>query len=570
MNSVRGAAYLAGLKDALVVDVGGTTTDVGMVVQGMPRMCGAFVDVCGVLTNFRMPDVTSFGLGGGSLVTWEAGSPSEQRQHQRCRVGPLSVGSTLTEKSLVCGGNTLTASDVAVLLYDRIPGLAHRQQAVETVTLDRLDLDRLRTAWEFMQQKLTAAVDAAKTSADAVPLIVVGGGSGLCGDHLSGVSQIIRPDHAAVANAVGAAIPQVAGTVDTLLHLTDATRQQLLAAAVHQATAAAVAAGADQDTCEVVEQEEIPVAYGPAGSSHVHIKAVGQLKLQEIHAHSAATAAAEPPETSGVGGLTAAAAAAAPTLIAAAVRPAEQVSGLQDQQQWQELSSPTTGSTIGTSSQLPSTHSLSELQQYTPKITVQGLWEISSLDIDAIAIGAQILGAGGGGSASHNRLKLLHAMTRRWHSTDRLHDSAAADQPAATAADQPETPSTLHSSSSSSMRVPMIMALEDLPDDAYVCDVGGMGAPTVSAEKLDNYECSAAVQALSEVLPQPITALIVAEVGGGNALEPLAVGLKRGLPVVDADLMGRAFPELQMNTGTNWGCFRAVVVKMLYLDNRFV
>eukprot|EP00878_Enallax_costatus_P039678 GHUV01045559.1.p1 GENE.GHUV01045559.1~~GHUV01045559.1.p1 ORF type:complete len:375 (+),score=112.12 GHUV01045559.1:137-1126(+) len=100
------------------------------------------------------------------------------------------------------------------------------------------------------------------------------------------------------------------------------------------------------------------------------------------------------------------------------------------------------------------------------------------------------------------------------------------------------------------MKVPMVICLTDLPDDAYVCDVGGMGAPTVSAEKLDSFECSAAVQGLSEVLPRPVTALLCAEVGGGNALEPLAVGLERGLPVVDADLMGRAFPELQMTTAS--------------------
>ncbi|WIA30432.1 hypothetical protein OEZ86_000516 [Tetradesmus obliquus] len=92
------------------------------------------------------------------------------------------------------------------------------------------------------------------------------------------------------------------------------------------------------------------------------------------------------------------------------------------------------------------------------------------------------------------------------------------------------------------------MSLKDLPDDAYVCDVGGMGAPTVSAEKLDSYECAAAVQALSAALPRPLTALLCAEVGGGNALEPLAVDMELGLPVVDADLMGRAFPELQMST----------------------
>jgi DUF917 family protein len=94
------------------------------------------------------------------------------------------------------------------------------------------------------------------------------------------------------------------------------------------------------------------------------------------------------------------------------------------------------------------------------------------------------------------------------------------------------------------------MSLQDLADDAYLCDVGCMGAPTVSAEKLDSHECMSAVRGLSAALPVAISALLCAEVGGGNGLEPLAVGLELGLPVVDADLMGRAFPELQMNTAS--------------------
>ena len=68
-NSMRGAAFLSGLKDAMVVDVGGTTSDVGALTHGFPREASVAVDIGGVRTNFRMPDVYSFGLGGGSLVT---------------------------------------------------------------------------------------------------------------------------------------------------------------------------------------------------------------------------------------------------------------------------------------------------------------------------------------------------------------------------------------------------------------------------------------------------------------------------------------------------------------------
>src|SRR5580658_8434901 len=67
-NSMRGAAFLSGLKDAMVVDVGGTSSDVGQLRNGFPREANSVVEVGGVRTLFRMPDLYSIGLGGGSVV----------------------------------------------------------------------------------------------------------------------------------------------------------------------------------------------------------------------------------------------------------------------------------------------------------------------------------------------------------------------------------------------------------------------------------------------------------------------------------------------------------------------
>ncbi len=67
-NSIRGASYLSRLKDAIVIDVGGTTTDLGVIQNGFPRESSIAVTIGGVRTNFRMPDVVSIGLGGGSVV----------------------------------------------------------------------------------------------------------------------------------------------------------------------------------------------------------------------------------------------------------------------------------------------------------------------------------------------------------------------------------------------------------------------------------------------------------------------------------------------------------------------
>jgi N-methylhydantoinase A/oxoprolinase/acetone carboxylase beta subunit len=82
-NSLRGAAWLTGASDAIVVDIGGTTSDVGVLVARFPRQSTVHVDVGGVRTNFRMPDILSIGLGGGSLV---------RETPDGVTVGPDSVG----------------------------------------------------------------------------------------------------------------------------------------------------------------------------------------------------------------------------------------------------------------------------------------------------------------------------------------------------------------------------------------------------------------------------------------------------------------------------------------------
>src|SRR5438552_6550582 len=102
-NSMRGAAFLSGIADAMVVDVGGTSTDVGQLRRGFPREANSVVAIGDVRTLFRMPDLLSIALGGGSIVGTEP-----------LQVGPASVGYRLTEEALVFGGHTVTATDAAV------------------------------------------------------------------------------------------------------------------------------------------------------------------------------------------------------------------------------------------------------------------------------------------------------------------------------------------------------------------------------------------------------------------------------------------------------------------------
>jgi N-methylhydantoinase A/oxoprolinase/acetone carboxylase beta subunit len=261
-NSMRGAAFLSGLQEAMVVDIGGTTSDVGMLVHGFPREASVAVDIGGVRTNFRMPDVLSFGLGGGSLV----------RDADGVRIGPDSVGYELTEKGLVFGGDTLTTTDIAVAA-----GTADVGDRARVADLDRHLVDR---AVDEIHRMVDAAVDRMKTSAAAIPVVLVGGGAILISRPIQGASEVVKPDRSPVANAIGAAIAQVGGEVDRVFALEGLTRDQALDAAKREAADKAVAAGADPATIQIVDVEDVPLAYLPGNAVRVRVKAVGDLAMR--------------------------------------------------------------------------------------------------------------------------------------------------------------------------------------------------------------------------------------------------------------------------------------------------
>jgi len=257
-NSMRGAAYLSGVDEAVVIDVGGTSTDIGVIRNGFPRESAMAVEVGGVRTNFRMPDLISLGLGGGSLVQAEAGG---------VRVGPRSLGYRLIEEGLSFGGSTLTFTDVAVACGAARIG-SHTPQ---------VDPDLARRAYARAIAMAEEGIDRIKTSATDVPLVAVGGGSALLPDRLAGVSDVLRPANYDVANAIGAAIAQVSGRTDRVYALEGRRREDVLAEAQSLAEAEAVRAGADPRRLEVVQVEEIPLAYLPGNATRVRLIVVGPL-----------------------------------------------------------------------------------------------------------------------------------------------------------------------------------------------------------------------------------------------------------------------------------------------------
>lgn len=258
-NSIRGAAYLSGLDEGLVVDVGGTSTDVGAISNGYPRESSTPFQIGGITTNFRMPDLTNLRLGGGTILHLDGGDT---------RLGSESVGFRLSEAALVFGGRTATLSDAAVA--------AGRATLGDPELLPN-DKRRLAKALTQAERLLADAVDGMKLSRATQPLIAVGGASFLVPDRLPGISDVLRPQHAEVANAIGAALAHVSGQVERIFNFTVKPRADAIAEVSWEARTQAILGGADPDRTEIVEIEEVPLAYLTAPTVRVRAKAAGPL-----------------------------------------------------------------------------------------------------------------------------------------------------------------------------------------------------------------------------------------------------------------------------------------------------
>ncbi|EJT98542.1 hydantoinase [Dacryopinax primogenitus] len=360
-NSMRGAAWLAQLEmgqekgeGALVVDIGGTTSDIGMLLPtGFPRQAAAKHHLCGVRLNFSMPDVVSIGLGGGSLVRTHP-------EDGRVSVGPDSVGYRITSEALVFGGKVLTATDIAVA-SGRVGDVGDKS-LVKHVLKGMVEKAQAR-----IKSMLETTLDSMKTSAADIPVYLVGGGAILAPDHLDGVSRVVKFKNSGVANACGAAIAQVAGTVDTVEEISSRSIPEVRKLIEHRAMDLAIKAGANPDKVSIIESEAIPIAY-TAGRCRFYVKAAGEWKGVTGEAEEVG----EEDEDGEAG-----------TLVNGAYEPEEP-------------------------EHVPTAK---EIVDYRPRVE-QGAWTLSELDLEFIADGAYILGCGGGGSPYQRYLRLREGLRK--------------------------------------------------------------------------------------------------------------------------------------------------------------
>lgn len=333
---------------------------------------------------------------------------------------------------------------------------------------------------------LERAVEDMKVSDLPVTLLLVGGGSIVQMDQLEGVAECIIPPHHDSANAVGAAIAKVAGEVDIIEILANRDEKTVLELAKRQAIEAAVARGADRADVKIVEIDKIPLQYVTNKATRLVIKAVGRLALPDATAPAVKSTQSNEVAVNGTNGV--------------ADDDAEDSSNGVSQK--------------ATSDALESSVKFSaymDLEAYRPDVR-NGVWYLSPVDLEFIATGTGVLGTGGGGPSRLQYLQCLEALQN------------------------PDAKGKMRVMSPKSMK------------DSDICVFGSWyGAPSVSGERMPaGPEIMDAIEySVKYSGHDHFEAVIADEIGGGNGMSTFPTSVHYDIPVIDGDLMGRAYPTLE-------------------------
>lgn len=269
-NSIRGAGALSQVKNGIVIDVGGTTSDAGVLVNHFPRESTQAAQIGGVLTNFRMPDIVSVGIGGGTIVRFMEGN---------CHLGPDSVGYMLKEKAIAFGGDTLTLSDFFLannaLQIEGALEVKSLKKAIARIS-GQIFSQALESVKHQIQLAIEKLVDKLKTDADEIPVIACGGGAFLLPKTIDGASEVLFPEHLEVANALGACIAQIGYEEEMVVNTLQNDEKQAMDQLLHTVKKALLQNGALKDSIKVLAKESIPLAYLP-GAVKLKVKLCGDL-----------------------------------------------------------------------------------------------------------------------------------------------------------------------------------------------------------------------------------------------------------------------------------------------------
>ncbi len=268
-NSARGGSLLYATEassSVLIVDIGGTSTDCIPVKSGYVRRHTGLFEIQGAKMQFPAPQMHSISLGGGSIV---------KRVHHQVTVGPHSVAKKIRSEALSFGGSMLTMTDIAEKM-----GLLDLSQQ-EGYQPINIDIDIAESALQRAADMALQAIIRAKGSETDMPIGFVGGGSPIVYEYLKKRIPLLELcPHYDVANAIGAALSERVGIVDTIVSLR--SRDETIDKLSELALQKAIEKGACHKKVTVKDLQIIPFGYSSDQKARVIITASGPAANMEI------------------------------------------------------------------------------------------------------------------------------------------------------------------------------------------------------------------------------------------------------------------------------------------------
>lgn len=268
--SIRGCVFLSGIKNGIVIDVGGTSTDIGYIVDGFPRESAMSVEIGGVKTNIRAPDLTSIALGGGTII--------KHKEDKLVGLRPESAALNLQTLAKSYGGPMTTVHDIAVNLgrLNESLEIFGTPYATDLKKVKNLPEKVVKDAWDAIQKRVEKTIDEMKTTPEDVPVVMVGGGSMVVPDTYKGASEINRPEDFEVAGALGSTIAEISAYAENVIDLDHIDRKEGINNTIKMAKENLERNGGDRETAEVLNIEEIPFTYMPGEREKVRVKVKGK------------------------------------------------------------------------------------------------------------------------------------------------------------------------------------------------------------------------------------------------------------------------------------------------------
>lgn len=473
-NSLRGASVLiketVASTHCIIADIGGTSTDVGILVNGEPAEKNSLFELAGVRLKFPSTQVQSISLGGGSKITV---------LNNEVSVGK-SIANRLATDSICFGGSVLTTTDIAAAKGRINP------KGIALEKIQQLSNDLIEKSDHAMHIKFSNFISEMLASVENKPetLVLVGGGAALFDSNIllklleNKISTILTPKHSSVANATGAATAEISGTHIEIYDLQKVKREDAYADAESKAIKQARSKGANVSSIHLKNKEAVEIRYVVGKPTQIRVKVAGRI-------------AVNPPQPS--------------------------IEETQDISKKEKLLQPDVAANAQQFEQNTESFSgtiksdiavTAEINQY-----LQNVLPLTIHDITKRSIGHAFLGSGGGGDTRLSEIIVKESIRNG--------------------------------------KVIKVLPLEKLPDDATVICFGLMGSPSVFEEKIpSNEEIRNSVLVMQNKLGKKIDAIVVMEGGGTNGVLPYFAAAELGLPIVNADTMGRAFPGINMVTPT--------------------